>query len=130
MATLALKPLQAVIGGGSLDGFVNLRSEGNEAALISAIKIDRFDVGLLLKEFGVTDLFEGKVDMILDLQGKGNSVASLMAGLSGKTQAIMNKGRVDRRYIDLLGAGVSGNLLRLLNPLKQQAARRCNSTAS
>ena len=119
--TLVLKPLQAVIGGGSLDAFVNLRSEGNEAALISVIKIDRFDVGLLLKDFGVTDLFEGKVDMILDLQGRGNSVASIMAGLSGKTQAIMSKGRVDRRYIDLLGAGVSENLLRLLNPLKQQA---------
>jgi len=118
--TLVLKPLQAVIGGGSLDAFVNLRSEGNEAALISVIKIDRFDVGLLLKDFGVTDLFEGKVDMILDLQGRGNSVASIMAGLSGKTQAIMSKGRVDRRYIDLLGAGISGNLLRLLNPLKQQ----------
>ena len=120
--TLVLKPLKAVIGGGSLDGFVNLRSEGGEAALATAIKIDRFDVGLLLKEFGVTDLFEGKVDMILDLQGKGNSVASLMSGLSGKTEAIMNKGRVDRRFIDLLGAGVSGNLLQLLNPLKQQAA--------
>ena len=119
--TLILKPLQAVIGGGSLEGFMTLRSEGNEAALTTAIKIDRFDVGLLLKEFGVTDLFEGKVDMILDFQGKGNSVAALMAGLSGKTQAIMNKGRVDRRYIDLLGAGVSGNLLRLMNPLKQQA---------
>jgi uncharacterized protein involved in outer membrane biogenesis len=120
--TLVLKPLKAVIGGGSLDGFVNLRSEGGEAALATAIKIDRFDVGLLLKEFGVTDLFEGKVDMILDLQGKGNSVASLMSGLSGKTEAIMNKGRVDRRFIDLLGAGVSGNLLQLLNPFKQQAA--------
>jgi uncharacterized protein involved in outer membrane biogenesis len=118
--TLVLKPLQGVIGGGSLDGFMSLRSEKNEAVLMSAIKIDRFDVGLLLKEFGVTDLFEGKVDMILDLQGKGNSVASLMSGLSGKTQAIMNKGRVDGRFIDLLGAGVSGNLLRLLNPLKQQ----------
>jgi uncharacterized protein involved in outer membrane biogenesis len=118
--TLVLKPLQAVIGGGSLDGFLNLRSEGNEAALTTAIKIDRFDVGLLLKEFGVTELFEGKVDMILDFQGKGNSVAAFMAGLSGKTQAIMNKGRVDYRYIDLLGAGVSGNLLRLMNPLKQQ----------
>jgi hypothetical protein len=45
-----------------------------------------------------------------------------MAGLSGKTQTILNKGRVDRRYIDLLGAGVSGDLLPLLNPLKQQAA--------
>jgi len=118
--TLLLKPLQAIIGGGSLNGFMSLRSEENQAVLMSAIKIDRFDVGLLLKEFGVTDLFEGKVDMILDLQGKGNSVASLMSGLSGKTQAIMNKGRVDRRYIDLLGAGVSGNLLRLMNPLKQQ----------
>lgn len=117
---LLLKPMQAIIGGGSLDGFVNLRAEGNDAALVSAFKIDRFDVGMLLKEFGVTDLFEGKVDMVLDLQGKGNSIASLMAGLSGKTQTIMNKGRVDNKYIDLLGAGVSTNLLRILNPVKQQ----------
>ncbi len=118
--SLILKPMQGIIGGGSLDGFVKLRAEGNEADLASALKIDRFDVGTLLKEFGVTDLFEGKVDMILDLQGKGNSVASLMAGLSGKTQTIMNKGRVDQKYVDRLGAGVSTNLLRILNPVKQQ----------
>jgi len=119
---LALKPLRAVIGGGALDGAVNLRAEGNEGALISVFKIDHFDAGSFLKEFGVTYPFEGKVDMLLDVQGKGNSIATLMAGLSGKTQTILNKGRVDRRYIDLLGAGVSGDLLRLLNPLKQQAA--------
>jgi hypothetical protein len=118
--SLALKPMQALIGGGSLDGNVNIRAEENEAVFSCAFKIDRFDVGSLLKEFGVTDLFEGKVDMILDLQGKGNSVAALMAGLSGKTQTIMNKGRIAHKYIDLLGSGVAADLLRILNPLEQQ----------
>jgi AsmA family protein len=118
--SLVLKPIQALIGGGSLDGSVNIRAEGNEGALISAFKIDRLDVGSLLKEFGITDLFEGKVDMILDLQGKGSTVAALMAGLSGKTQIIMNKGRIDQKYIGLLGSGVATDLLRILNPLKQQ----------
>ena len=118
--SLVLRPMQALIGGGSLDGNVNIRAEGNEATLISAVKIDRFNVGLLLKEFGITDLFEGKVDMILDLQGRGNTVAALMAGLSGKTQTILNKGRIDKKYIDLLGAGVAASLHRILNPLNQQ----------
>jgi hypothetical protein len=77
-------------------------------------------VGLLLKEFGVTDLFEGKVDMVLDLQGKGSSVAALMAGLSGKTQLVMNKGRINRKFIDLMGPGVATDLLHILNPLKQE----------
>jgi uncharacterized protein involved in outer membrane biogenesis len=102
--SLNVRPLQAILGGGSLDGNVNLRAEGNEAVLMSAFKIDRFDVGLLLKEFGITDLFEGRVDMILDLQGKGSSVAALMAGLSGKTQTIMNKGRINKKFIDLMGS--------------------------
>jgi len=118
--SLVLRPMQALIGGGSLDGNVNIRAEGNEAALISAVKIDRFNVGLLLKEFGITDLFEGKVDMTLDLQGRGNTVAALMAGLSGKTQTILNKGRIDKKYLDLLGTNVAANLLRILNPLNQQ----------
>ena len=118
--SLVVRPLQAILGGGSLDGNVNLRAEGNEVALMNVFKIDRFDVGLLLKEFGVTDLFEGKVDMVLDLQGKGSSVAALMAGLSGKTQLVMNKGRINRKFIDLMGPGVATDLLRILNPLKQE----------
>jgi len=119
---LALKPLRALIGGGSLDGSVNLRAEGKEVSLDSAVKIDRFDAGLLLKEFAVTNLFEGKMDTVLDFRGKGDSIAALMGGLSGKTQAVMSRGRIDRRYVDLLGEGISGNLLRLMNPLMLQTS--------
>jgi hypothetical protein len=118
---LALKPLRAAISGGSLDGDVHLRAQGNEAALISVLKIDQFDAGSFLKEFGAAYPFEGKVDMFLDVRGKGNSIATLMGSLSGKTRTILKKGRLDRRYIDLLGAEGSGEFLRLLNPFKQQA---------
>jgi len=125
---LNVKPLKATIGGGSLDGSIALTPRGKAADLAALLKIDGFELGKMLKELGITELIEGNIDVDVDLKGQGASVASLMAGLNGHTSLIMNKGRVNNKYIDLLGGDISSSVFRLLDPTKEKkdyTAIRC-----
>jgi hypothetical protein len=53
-------------------------------------------------------------------EARGSSTAGLMGGLNGKTVLVMGKGRVDNKYIDILGGNLSSSLYRLLNPFRKE----------
>ena len=116
-----VKTLKAVIGGGTLDARFDMRPQGKTAAMTTAMEITGLDLGRMLKELDVKDMIEGKLDMDLSISGRGGSIAGIMAGLNGKTTVIMGKGRINNKYIDMLGADLSSGLFRVLNPLKEKA---------
>ena len=117
---LILKPLSFGIGGGTVDGHFDLRLHGKVASLALALKIHQFRLGQMFKELEINDNLEGKFDAEIELSGHGSSVASLMAGLNGKTILVMGKGRIDNKYFDLLGSDISSSAFRLLNPLRDE----------
>jgi uncharacterized protein involved in outer membrane biogenesis len=119
--TLTVKPLRAVIGKGSMDGHLSLKSSGKVASLIVVFKIKKFDIGYLTKALKSTEGLEGDLDADIDLSAQGSSIAGWMGGLNGKTVLAMGKGRVDKKFIDRLGGNLSSSLLRLLNPFPQEA---------
>jgi hypothetical protein len=118
---LEVKPLKAVVGGGALDGRFDLRPRGKEVALTTAIKIDQLDLGLMLKEFDVSDILDGNIDANINLKSRGQSVATLMGRLDGDIIVVMDNGRIQNKHIDLLGGDLSSGLFRLLNPSKEKA---------
>jgi hypothetical protein len=69
----------------------------------------------MLKDLKVTDILEGKVDMEVNIRAKGRSLAALMAGLNGKITLVMENGRMNNTYIDMLGADVGSSLGKLLD---------------
>lgn len=113
---LTLNPLKAGLGGGSLNGRLALRPRGKAVAGEVVVKAGQVDVDLVARELGLAERPGGKLDLDCDLRGAGGSVAELMAGLNGKTLLVMSKGRINNKYLDLLGADVSRSLLRLFNP--------------
>ena len=117
---LNVKSLKATIGGGALDGSITLKPRGKGADMAALLKIDGFELGKMLRELGITELIDGSLDVDVKLKGKGGSVASLMAGLNGYTSIIMNQGRINNRYIDLLGGDISTGVFRLLNPAEEK----------
>ncbi|OGP70403.1 MAG: hypothetical protein A2W09_01080 [Deltaproteobacteria bacterium RBG_16_50_11] len=119
---LTIMPLKAVIGGGNLDGRINLQSQGRVADLTVMLKVDHLDVGRMLKELNINEVMEGNLSADIDLKGTGGSVAALMAGLNGKTSIVMDKGNINNKYIDLLGADISSSIFRLVNPVKEEAS--------
>ncbi len=63
---------------------------------------------------------EGNLDADIDIRARGTSVAGLMGSLSGNAVFLMGKGRVQHKYIDLLGGDLSSGLFRLLNPFEKE----------
>jgi hypothetical protein len=118
--TLAVKPLKVVLGKGSVDGHLSLQSQGKVASLALVLKINKLDISYLTKGRKSTGGLEGSLDVDIDIRAQGASIAGLMAGLNGKTVLVMGKGRVDNKYIDILGGDLSTSLFRLLNPFGKE----------
>ena len=112
---LVIRPFKALVGGGALDGFVDLDSEGKVAALTTFIKIDKLDLGKMLKDLQFNETVEGNLDVEMDLKGRGASVADIMGELNGKTVMVMGKGKISNKYLELLSGGLSSNIFKLLN---------------
>jgi uncharacterized protein involved in outer membrane biogenesis len=119
---LLLKPVTAVIGGGTLDGHFDLRPQGKLAEVETVMKIDHVDVAAMLKELNITNVLEGRIGAHIDVRGWGSSIAGLMAGLNGKTYLIMGNGQIDNEYISLLGSDLSSSIFRLINPLHKETS--------
>ena len=115
-----VRPLKAVVGGGALDGFVDLDSEGKVAALTTLIKIDKLDLGKMLKDLQINETVEGNLDVEMDLKGRGASVAGIMGELNGKTVMVMGKGKISNKYLELLSGDLSSNIFKLLNPAQKE----------
>lgn len=117
---LSVNPLKLVTGGGTLDGHFDLHLQGNGAQVATVLRIDQYELGGTLEKMGISDSLHGNVDMKLDIEGRGNSIAELMSGLNGKTMVVMGEGRINQNAVKLLGSDLSSGLLQLLNPLKKE----------
>jgi uncharacterized protein involved in outer membrane biogenesis len=117
---LNVTPLKLIVGGGTLDGHFGLHVQGNAVQVATALKIDQYELGSMLKKLGINDSIQGNMDMELDLKGQGNSIAELVSGLNGKTMMVMGDGSINQKAIKLLGTDLSSGLIQLLNPLKKE----------
>ena len=117
---LTVEPINCLQDGGTLDGRFELHLQGKTAAVVAALEIEQFDLGGMLKETGINDFLQGNMDIKLNLKGRGNSIAGLMAGLNGKTIVVMSDGNINENAVKLLGTDLSSGLLRLLNPFKKE----------
>jgi hypothetical protein len=117
---LIVKPLKAVFEKGSMDGHFSLQSQGKVASLTMVFKINNLDIRHLTKELKSTGGLEGNFGADIDIRAQGASIAEMMGGLNGKTVFVMGKGRVDNKYIDILGGDLSSSLFRLLNPFHKE----------
>ena len=117
---LTVKPLKAVLGKGSMDGRLFLQSQGKVASMTMVLKINKLDIGYLMKDRKGTGGLEGNLDADIEVRAQGASIAGMMGGLNGKTVFVMGKGRVDNKYIDILGGDLSSGLFRLLNPFGKE----------
>ncbi|RLC26684.1 MAG: hypothetical protein DRH56_04165 [Deltaproteobacteria bacterium] len=118
---LDLDPFHAAAGGGTLDARINIRPDRRGAAVSAWMKIVRLHLDAVAPKGGKPgDLFRGVLDADLDLHGRGKSVAALMAGLDGRTVVSIKNGRINTRYINLLGADMATGLLRFLNPFRKK----------
>ena len=117
---LTVKRWKSIIGGGALEGHLDMLPWGDGLSLSLRLKVRELGVENVLKALNTKEGLEGKLDADIELRGRGRSVASLMADLNGKTVVTAGNGRIKNEYIEFLGAGLATGLFRLINPFKDR----------
>ena len=122
---LTAKPLSATVAGSRVDGEFRLDARRAVPRLQLAVGAPELDLGRLLEEAGVTDLFEGKAKVGVDLAGSGGSIAALMAGLDGDIRLAGGNGRLKTEALDAAVGGASAVLGTLFSGRKQWTVVNC-----
>lgn len=103
---LTVQPISANISEGTVSGMVRLNAKPATPELDVKISGKKIDVGKLLEALSVTDLLYGVLNADVDVKGQGKSVRALMAGLNGKTNLLMGKGRMKSDALNIYAGGV------------------------
>ena len=117
---LIVKPIKSAIGGGTLNADFSISTRGNNGVFSTAIDIDQMDIAAMIEQLKLKEKLEGDLRAEISLDGTGNSVAAIMGSLNGKVLVVVGKGRLDNKYLKLLGADFTSEALRLLNPFDEE----------
>jgi uncharacterized protein involved in outer membrane biogenesis len=102
---LKLKPMKARVGNGTFEGTATLDTGTTPAALSTDVE---------LKDATFRD-FGGKINLLADLDGSGDSIAAIMAGLDGKFMFDARDATLKKSFMTGFGSG----LLDSLNPFRK-----------
>ncbi len=104
---LTVEPLAAVLAGGALDGRLALDGAKAEPDVALTLTGRDLDFGELLKRAEVNEGVGGKLELDVDLKGRGASPHAIAAGLGGHVQAVSQDGTIDNAMLRVLSAGLS-----------------------
>ncbi|WP_417794847.1 AsmA family protein [Terasakiella pusilla] len=109
------------MGGGTFSGHINF--DGSRLPANLDIDLTGKDLGLgdSLKQNGITDLIDGaKTQTLIKLKAQGKSVAELMASLNGQTLLNVGEGKINSKYVNLIGSDLVTELTNTLNPFAKK----------
>lgn len=116
---LQIKPAATVFSG-EITGDVVVDGSSKTPVLKTRLTIAQLDYGQALDSQDLKDIASGKVDVDIDVSGKGGSVRALMAGLNGKVRIVTENGRLESNALNI----VSTDLLNILDS-KDDKTLRC-----
>tara|TARA_B100000315_G_scaffold251296_1_gene285827 strand:+ start:6354 stop:9359 length:3006 start_codon:yes stop_codon:yes gene_type:complete len=111
---LAVRPLMGSIAGTNFSADISLNTRQSKMAVVKTkMDIKKIDIARLLKDMKVTDLLSsGKLHLKADLDGRGDSLQTLMAGLNGNISLVMDEGKIENKYVDF----IASDLVKLIVP--------------
>ena len=97
--------LEATYKDTKISGNFQLNS-GSSTRVATRFLVQNLDLGGLLRETGINDQMQANVDLAAHLNGRGDSVHSLVANLDGSIGAVMGEGYMTE-YLDLISLNLS-----------------------
>lgn len=97
-----LAPLRGKLAESEIEATGTLARAGNGGRFAVSVRAPRLSPGPLIERMDAVQAFEGVAGVKLELSGAGDSVAGLLANLSGEATIQMERGKL---AIDLPGAG-------------------------
>ena len=98
--SMTVRPLSFSVAESRVDGELRLDAGRETPSVGIAVDATDLDLGALLKATDVSDLFEGRASISVDLAGTGASVAALAASLNGDIRMFAGGGRLETRTLD------------------------------
>ena len=117
--TMTVQPLTATVAQSRITGRLRLDADSDVPSLDVAIEAPKLDIGRVMEEADVSDLFEGEANVRAELSGTGASIAALLAGLNGDIRLLAEDGRLKTQALDAWVGGASA-VVGTLFPGKEQ----------
>ncbi|MEJ2315136.1 MAG: AsmA family protein, partial [Nitrospirota bacterium] len=100
---LVLQPLTGKLCDGELKASLSLAPQGKAAKADLEFSLVGCQTGELLAALGEDKIVEAPLEVQAGLAGSGESIAGIMAGLNGKLAVLLQQGKIDSRYLEVLG---------------------------
>ncbi len=122
---LEVKDFAAQLGSGQLSAQLTIDAsvEPPRSALLFTGK--NLDAGALLQSKSGNRWLNARGELHVDVHGRGNSLAEIMAGLQGTSRWIIGEGRADLKDVDTLVGGLSTALGSLFSDDSRSARLNC-----
>lgn len=101
---LNVDPLAATVVGTKIGGKIALDASKPAPTMAAILSAAGLDYGALLKQRGLTDIAEGKLDANIDVSGAGSSVRALMASLNGSVIVQTENGKINSSALNIVSS--------------------------
>jgi hypothetical protein len=110
---LILKKLAGTTMDGRVDATGRLNAARSPALLAADLKVTDLDYGEVLKTMDITGDVDGTIDILVDLEGRGNSPRAIASSLGGTTQLVATDGIITNKLLAVVSTGLD----KVLGPL-------------
>ena len=127
--TMTVQPLTATMAQSRINGRLRLDAGSDVPSLDVAIEAPKLDLGRLMREADVSDLFEGEANIHAELSGTGRSVAALLSGMDGDIRLLAEDGRLKTKALDAWVGGASTVVGTLFSGKEQWTVVNCAASS-
>ena len=113
-AVLRLDPLNFKVAGGEINSHIRLDARKDTIASSAKIQARGLNLPKLFPGVEITEDSAGRVGGSLDLSGKGNSVARMLATSNGDVELMMGTGKISNLLMEYAGLDIAESLKFLL----------------
>ena len=119
----SIDKLEATYKETKISGNLQLTS-GSSSRVATRFLVQNLDLGGFLRETGINDRVQATVDLAAHLNGRGDSVHSLVANLDGAIGAVMGEGYLTE-YLDLISLNLSQKVVHFWGRPKDADQIKC-----
>lgn len=125
--TLTVLPFSAEVAGSPVEGSLRWHADApaSGSSLVAELRAPELDLGELFARSGAGDMFRGTAALDVSVQGSGDSIASLFAGLDGSLTLLANEARLKTRAFDTVAGGATAVLGTLFSGRRDWTLLNC-----
>ena len=111
---MKIEPFGFGIARGTVEGRLDLQDLDTGAEAGARLEAAKLDLGVFFDGLGVPRFISGTAGAKIEVHGRGDSVAALLAGLDGKALVLARDGELNTGALDRLGRTLSAQVVSLL----------------